>query len=119
MHHIFVIFGGVFMVIFMAISCTDPIDNKGDLKVRRHDCYMIPEVQRDHVADLVVQCVNNATAKNTGENQDADDWVEACKDEITSIYKVTGYREYTGPAGNPEYLTGCKEFPRDSSLTNQ
>ncbi len=117
MPHIFVVFGGVCMVIFMMLACDDVDPKRTEAAVKHMDCYMIPESKKDQVADLIVQCVNNATAKQTGENQDADDWVEACGDEFKNLYQVHGYREYTGYAGDPEYLSACKEYPKDSALT--
>ncbi len=117
MPHVFVVFGGLFVVIFTMLACGPEPIRENQEKVKIWSCTKIPDDKKDHVAELVVQCVNNATAKNTGENQDADDWVEACREEISAIYTVHGGRKYTGPAGDPNWLSGCEEFPKDSSLT--
>ncbi len=120
MPHIFVVFGGLFTVIFMMLACVDDPNNTNIReKIHTASCTKVPDDKKDHVADLVIQCVNNATAKNTGENQDADDWVEACKEQIVSIYQVYGVRKYTGGDMDPQWITGCEEFSKDSSLTKQ
>lgn len=97
------------------IACEDP----GPKAVRppitkQVNCTLIPEAKRDLVAKLMIECVNNATAKNTGENQDADDWVDACKENLASIYQVIGFKNTERPAdgGYEDWhdVTPCMEF---------
>jgi hypothetical protein len=114
-----------FMVIIMMTALFSAVghdsnkkDANGNYLPVQYNCRVIPEAKRDKVAELMIECVNNATAKNTGENQDADDWVKACKEKVTEIYEVDGFR--MGAVNNDgfdHYLTTCKELP-DSLLTS-
>lgn len=80
-----------------------------DAPVQR-DCKYFAEGDRDKLAKSVLECVNNATAKNTGENQDADDWVEACKEQLTQIYERDGHYLWVNQGGGAGYHTGCVPF---------
>jgi hypothetical protein len=113
--------GVVCLVLMLIAGAGGPDVRKQEVKkeLGHVSCIMIPENKKDLVADKVVQCVNNATAKSTGENQDADDWVEACGEEISKIYRVSGYRLASSNNSYDDdyhYLSECKEFT-DSTVT--
>ena len=111
-----------FATLWTIIACGENIPQKVMVtKIYQQDCTLIPEDKKDLVAKLVVDCVNNATSKNTGENQDADDWVNACHDRISKIYIVDGWEMVSGQWGNGDFVhhSTCKEFPVDTLTTSK
>ena len=107
----------VILILIIALACVPNTSTSKTVQTPitfQVNCRTIPEDKKDLVAKLMVECVNNATAKTTGEDQDANHWVKACKDKLTEIYEVDGYQMATKKSMDADeyhYITACKELP--------
>lgn len=70
-----------------------------------HSCSELPPADRDKATAAFLSCVNGATAKVTGENQDADDWVNACHENVESLYAVHGFQKWSADCWD------CDSYP--------
>lgn len=79
---------------------------------RISNCDVVPEENRQKMADFILTCINSATAKTTGEDQDAAGWVRACRYTAEKMYSVRGTLvESDGGVWDEPYhpVTPCKE----------
>lgn len=75
------------------------------------DCVDLPESKINDAAKNLIQCVEAATAKTTGENQDAEDWVYACKSSALELFGKRGQKKVMMDGGSTLYdVSGCVPF---------
>jgi hypothetical protein len=80
--------------------------------IHRYYVREIPPQERDRAAKAFTDCVDKATAKTTGENQDAEAWVRECGEQVRRIYGETVLGYWDGAEGSGRFYPPPKPSER-------